>query len=213
MHGAGGTIHVAMGTHGIATVLALTEEHREAGQVLIGAPVLGRPPVAEQGQLGIIVGGPPDIVRKCRPLFEAMGRRTFDGGEKPAGAAAAKIANNLVLACAIEAMGEGFALAEKCGVPGLAFLDVLTDGLFAAPAYRTYGKIIAEKAYFDPPGFTAKTELKDVNLALAAGEAFAMPLPAGSVCRDRLLSAIAHGDGERDWAVMALEQTRASETS
>jgi 3-hydroxyisobutyrate dehydrogenase-like beta-hydroxyacid dehydrogenase len=208
-----GAIHVAMGTHGIDKVVALTDAHRKAGQILVGAPVLGRPPAAEQGQIGIIAGGPPAAVKKCKPLFEAMGRRTFDGGKKPSGAAAAKIANNLVLACAIEAMGEGFVLAERCGMSGAAFLDVLADGLFNCAAYQIYGKIIAEKAYFGPPAFTAIIGLKDVNLALAAGDALAMPLPGAGVCRDRLLSAIAHGDGGRDWAVMALEQARASGTA
>jgi 3-hydroxyisobutyrate dehydrogenase-like beta-hydroxyacid dehydrogenase len=205
-----GAIHLAMGTHSLALIKALTEAHASAGQILVGAPVMGRPPVATAGQLGIITGGPAEAVEKCRPLFAAMGRRRFDGGTAPAGAAAAKIANNLVLACAIEAMGEGFALAEKSGVTGPAFLEILTDGLFAAPAYKIYGELIAEKGYFGEPGFTATTGLKDVNLALAAGEAVAVPLPSGNVCRDRLLGAIAHGDGDRDWSVMALEQARAS---
>ena len=208
-----GAIHVVMGTHGISTILTLTEGHKKAGHILIAAPVMGRPPAADQGQFGIIVGGPSAAVKKCGPLFEAMGRRTFDVGRQPAAAAAAKIANNLVLACAIEAMGEGFALVEKSGVSGEAFLDVLTDGLFGAPAYKIYGKIIAEKDYFGAPGFTATTGLKDVNLALSAGEIFAVPLPSGNVCRDRLLSAIEHGDGHHDWAVMALEQARASGTA
>ena len=139
---------------------SLTESHSRSGQLLVGAPVLRRPPVAEAGQLGIITGGPADAVEKCRPLFAAMGRRTFDCGAMPVGASAAKIANNLVSACAIEAMGEGFALAEKSGVAGLAFLEILTDGLFASPAYKIYGKLIAEKAYFGEPGFTATTGLK-----------------------------------------------------
>jgi 3-hydroxyisobutyrate dehydrogenase-like beta-hydroxyacid dehydrogenase len=205
-----GAIHVAMETHSISLVKKLTEAHADAGQILVSAPVMGRPPVAAAGQLGIIAGGPAIAIEKCRPFFEVMGRRTFDGGGEPVGAAAAKIANNLVLACAIEAMGEAFALAEKCGVAGSAFFDILTDGLFAAPAYKIYGKLIAEKGYFDEPGFTATTGLKDVNLALAAGEAVAVPLPSGNVCRDRLLGAIAHGDGDRDWSIMALEQARAS---
>ena len=205
-----GAIHLVMGTHGIGLIKTLTEKHAEAGQVLVCGPVMGRPPVAAAGQLGIIAGGPPEAVETCAPLFAAMGRRTFDAGTAPVAAAAAKIANNLVLACAIEAMAEGFALAEKCGVPGLSFYDILTDGLFAAPAYRTYGRIIAEKAYFGDAGFTATTGLKDINLALAAGEGSGVPMPALNASRDRLLAAIANGHGDRDWTVMALEQMRAS---
>ncbi len=205
-----GGIHLAMGTHSVAMIGKLTEVHAKADQVLVSAPVMGRPPVAAAGQLGILTGGPAAAVDKCQPLFAVMGRRTFDCGTTPVGAAAAKIANNAVLACAVEAMGEGFALAEKCGVSGAAFLDILTDGLFAAPAYKIYGKLIAEKGYFGEAGFTATTGLKDVNLALAAGEMAGVPLPSANVCRDRLVSAIAHGNGECDWSVMADEQARAS---
>jgi 3-hydroxyisobutyrate dehydrogenase-like beta-hydroxyacid dehydrogenase len=50
-----------------------------------------------------------------------------------------KLANNMVLGCAIEAMGEGFALTRKFDVDPPSFNDVLTDGLFAAPAYKVYG--------------------------------------------------------------------------
>jgi 3-hydroxyisobutyrate dehydrogenase-like beta-hydroxyacid dehydrogenase len=107
-------------------------------------------------------------------------------------------------------MAEGFALAEKSGVAGSAFLEILTDGLFAAPAYKIYGKLIAEKGYFGEAGFAATTGLKDVNLALAAGETVGVPLPSTNVCRDRLVSAIARGNGDRDWSVMADEQARAS---
>jgi 3-hydroxyisobutyrate dehydrogenase-like beta-hydroxyacid dehydrogenase len=205
-----GRIHVAMGTHSVAMIGKLTEAHAKAGQVLVSAPVMGRPPVAAAGQLGILTGGPAAAVDKCQPLFAVMGRRTFDCGTTPIGAAAAKIANNAVLACAIEAMAEGFALAEKSGVAGSAFLEILTDGLFAAPAYKIYGKLIAERGYFGEAGFTATTGLKDVNLALAAGETVGVPLPSTNVCRDRLLGAIARGNGERDWSVMADEQARAS---
>lgn len=205
-----GAIHVAMGTHSVGLIGVLAAAHADAGQVLVGAPVMGRPPVAASGQLGILTGGPPEAVEACAPLFSAMGRRTFTCGDRPAAAAAAKIANNLVLACAIEAMAEGFALAEKCGVPSTAFLDILTDGVFAAPAYKTYGRIIADRAYLGEAGFTATTGLKDINLALQAGEAAGVPMPALNASRDRLLSAIAQGHGERDWTVMALEQMRAS---
>jgi 3-hydroxyisobutyrate dehydrogenase-like beta-hydroxyacid dehydrogenase len=205
-----GAIHIAMGTHSISLVKKLTKAHADAGQTLISAPVMGRPPVAAAGQLGIIAGGPADAIAKVQPLFDVMGRRTFAGGPDPVGAAAAKISVNFILACAIESMGEGFTLAEKCGVPPASFYDMLTDGLFAGPAHKIYGKIIADKAYFGEPGFSVTTGLKDVTLALAAGESAAVPLPSGNVVRDRLLSAIAHGDSDRDWSIMALEQAKAS---
>ena len=94
-------------------------------------------------------------------------------------------------------------------VPARLFYDVMVDGLFSAPAYRVYGDIIADEKY-DQVGFTAELGLKDVNLMLAAGSVARVPLPSGNVYRDRLLGAIAHGEGELDWAVMARDQQRAS---
>ena len=204
-----GAIHVAMGTHGVAAMSRIDAAHREASQRFVAAPVLGRPEAAEAGQLGIVVAGPPDASEACAPLFEAIGRRTFDAGTRPAGASAIKLANNFVLGCAIEAIGEAFALVRKHDVPANVMQDVLTDGLFGCVAYRTYARIIADEAY-DHVGFSATLALKDATLVLAAGEAARVPLPGANTLRDRLLGAIAHGDGERDWAVIAREQARAS---
>ena len=58
----------------------------------------------------MLVAGDQDAVARCRPLLEAIPRRTFEAGPDPVAAAAIKIANNFVLGCAIEAMGEGFSL-------------------------------------------------------------------------------------------------------
>ncbi len=204
-----GGIHICSGTHSVAIVRRLEAAHAGAGQVLIAAPMLGRPEVVASGQAGMVVGGPPESLGRCRPVFEAIARRTFEAGPSPVAATAIKIANNFVLGCAIEAMGEGFSLVRKYGVVPRVFQDVMTDGLFASVAYNIYGKIIVDESY-DRVGQMAVLGLKDANLALAAGEAAGVPLPSGNVWRDRLVGAIAHGDGGKDWAVMALEQARAS---
>jgi 3-hydroxyisobutyrate dehydrogenase-like beta-hydroxyacid dehydrogenase len=86
---------------------------------------------------------------------------------------------------------------------------VLTDGMFACPAYQTYATLIADKSW-DQVGFTVALALKDIDLALAAGSDAGVPMPSTEVCRQRLLGAITHGDRQRDWSAMALEQARAS---
>jgi 3-hydroxyisobutyrate dehydrogenase-like beta-hydroxyacid dehydrogenase len=202
-------VHVAMGTHSVDTISKLAQAHREAGQYLVSAPVLGRPEVVTAGNLGVIVAGAEQAVLKCMPLLESVAKRVFLAGTEPVAAAAIKVANNALLGCAIEAMGEAYSLIEKCGAEGSVLHDVITEGMFACPAYAAYSRIISEKN-FDQVGFTAALALKDANLALAAGEMVKVPLPSVGVWRDRVLGAIAHGDGERDWAVMALEQRRAA---
>ena len=204
-----GAIHMAMGTHSVDFIRALTAAHTQADQILVSAPVLGRPDMAAVGQVAVVAGGPTPALERCRVLFDVIGRRTFMAGEEPVSAAAIKITNNFVLGCAIEVIGEAYSLVRKYGVTPDAMYEVLTEGLFGAPAYKVYGKIIADQAY-DKVGVTASLGLKDANLALAAAGAAGVPLPSANVLRDRLLGAIAHGDGERDWAVIAREQARAS---
>jgi len=204
-----GAIHMAMGTHSVDFIRTLTAAHTQAGQILVSAPVLGRPDMAAVGQVAVVAGGPASALERCRVLFDVIGRRTFMAGEEPVSAAAIKITNNFVLGCAIEVIGEAYSLVRKYGVTPDAMYEVLTEGLFGAPAYKVYGKIIADQAY-DKVGVTAALGLKDANLALAAAGAAGVPLPSANVLRDRLLGAIAHGDGERDWAVIAREQARAS---
>jgi 3-hydroxyisobutyrate dehydrogenase-like beta-hydroxyacid dehydrogenase len=204
-----GAIHMTMGTHSVAGIRKLAGIHTEAGQILVAAPVMGRPDLAAQGQVGIIAAGPNDAIEKCGPLFQVMGRRMFHAGAQPEHAAITKLANNFMLGCAIEAMAEGFSLVRKYGVTPQVFYEVMTESLFAAPAYKVYGKIMVDEAY-DKVGFTTLLGLKDFNLIMAAANDARVPLPSGNALRDRLLGAIAHGDGEKDWAVAAREQARAS---
>jgi 3-hydroxyisobutyrate dehydrogenase-like beta-hydroxyacid dehydrogenase len=204
-----GGIHICAGTHSVAAIQNVKKLHETAGQILIATPMLGRPELVASGQAGMLVAGNKDAVARCRALFEAIPRRTFEAGTDPVAAAAIKIANNFVLGCAIEAMGEGFALTRKYDVAPEVFYDVMTDGLFACSAYKVYGKIIVEERYL-PAGQRAILGLKDANFALEAGGAVGVPLPSGNVWRDRLVGAVAHGEGEHDWAVMAKDQARAS---
>src|SRR5437773_360454 len=205
-----GSIHLAMGTYGVAAIRTLANAHAKANQVLVAAPVLGRPDLAASGQLGIVAAGPSGAVRRCDPLFQVIGRRTFEAGEKPEFATAIKLANNLVLGAAIVAQAEAFSLIRKYGVAPQVMYDVMTDGLFAgAPAYKGYGKTMVDGTY-DHVGSPVHVGLKDANLILAAADIARVPMPSLNIYRDRLLGAIAHGDGDKDQAVLAREQARAS---
>lgn len=204
-----GAIHMVMGTHGVASVRAASARHAAAGQTLVAAPVLGRPDAAAAGRLGVLTAGPAEAIERCRPLIDAVARRVFPAGETPEQAAVVKLANGLVLGCAIEAMGEAFSLVRKFGVGPEVLRAVMTEGLFPGPAYEGYGRLIAERAW-DEVGFTVDLGLKDVRLILAAGGAGHVPLPAVNVLHDHLLSAVSHGAGDRDWAYVAEEQATAA---
>jgi 3-hydroxyisobutyrate dehydrogenase-like beta-hydroxyacid dehydrogenase len=203
-----GAIHLAMGTHGVAAIRALAAGHASANQFLVAAPVLGRPDLAAAGQLGIVTAGPDAAVQRCEPLFEVIGRRTFHAGALPEAATVVKLANNLVLGCAMVAMGEGFSLVRKYGVEPQVLYEVMTEGLFSAPAYKGYGKTMVDQTY-DKVGSPITVGLKDANLIQAAADLARVPMPGFNVYRDRLMGAAAHGDGDKDQAVLAREQARA----
>jgi 3-hydroxyisobutyrate dehydrogenase-like beta-hydroxyacid dehydrogenase len=108
-------------------------------------------------------------------------------------------------------MSEAFALARGNGVDPRELYDLFSNTLFAAPIFKNYGAQILDER-FDPPGFKLKLGLKDVRLALQAGEGANTPLPFASVLRDVMLEAIAAGDGEKDWAALANVARRRSGT-
>ncbi|VEA72517.1 NADH-dependent gamma-hydroxybutyrate dehydrogenase [Serratia rubidaea] len=99
-------------------------------------------------------------------------------------------------------MAEGSALVRNHGVSGADYLQMLTGTLFAAPAYQGYGALIAAENY-QPAGFKLTLGMKDVGLALEAGGNSHTPLPFASVLKDNFLDAIAHGEGDLDWAALA----------
>ncbi len=206
---AGDCVHMAMGTHGIPAIRSAAEEHAAAGQDFVACPVLGRPNLAAEGLLSLLPAGPPRAIERIRPLFGVIGKQTFELGSEAQTATTVKVASNFMLGCAIEAMGEAIALVEKLGVDASLFLDVTLQGLFGAPAYETYGKMIVDKAW-SGYGATAVIGLKDADLALEAAGLADMPLPSAHIWRDYLLQAIERGDGALDWAVMAREQARAA---
>src|SRR5262249_52174397 len=89
-----GEIHLAMGTHAVAEIQKLAVAHTDSKQFLVAAPVLGRPDAAAIGQVSIVAAGPTQAVKKCDPLFQAMGKRTFPAGDRPEHASITKLANN-----------------------------------------------------------------------------------------------------------------------
>ena len=98
-----------------------------------------------------------------------------------------------MVACAIEAMAESAALVRAHGMSAEETLDAIITSLFNVPVYRGYGDMIGKRQY-EPAGFDLVLGLKDVRLALMAGEEAKVPLPFASVLRDSFMDAIANGD-------------------
>jgi len=184
--------------------VALSEElesaHAKAQRRFVAAPVFGRPDAAAQRQLWIVAGGPSDALERCAPLFAAIGQGTFRFA-RPPHANLMKLVGNLTIASLIETLGEVLVLAEKGGVaPGDA-MQVLS-AVFQSPVLKGYGSRIATQSY-RPAGFRMELGLKDVTLALRAGEELRVPLPIASLIHDHFIEALALGRGDLDWSAMA----------
>jgi 3-hydroxyisobutyrate dehydrogenase-like beta-hydroxyacid dehydrogenase len=197
-----GLIHVNLATVSVALTRELAELERQRGIAYVAAPVFGRPEVAQSAKLNIVVAGSDAAVTKIEPLLAAIGQRTWRVGDLPEHASIVKLAGNFMIASAIETMGEAAALVRAHGVASGQFIEVLTSTLFASPVYQVYGRLLAEQRY-EPAAFRLGLGLKDVRLALQAGEHAHVPLPFASVLRDHFLEAIALGAGEKDWSALA----------
>jgi len=195
-------VHISLSTITVALSERLAAAHLAAGQRYLAAPVFGRPDAAAAGKLFVVAAGETDLVAHCQPLFDAIGQRTFVVGDRPASANLVKLGGNFLLAAMIESLGEAVALMRKSGVDPHRFIEVITNSLFAAPAYRTYGELIVEQR-FQPAGFAVPLGLKDIRSALAAAEARAVPMPVASLLRDHFLTTIARGGEALDWSALA----------
>jgi 3-hydroxyisobutyrate dehydrogenase-like beta-hydroxyacid dehydrogenase len=121
--------------------------------------------------------------------------------EQPEAANLVKLSGNFLIASVIESVGEAMALVAKGGVNADTYLDLLTSTLFSAPVYRTYGGLIADRR-FVPAGFAAPLGYKDIRLVLAAAGDLRVPMPLGSLLRDRFLTLLANGGEALDWSAI-----------
>ncbi|NIP82984.1 MAG: NAD-binding protein, partial [Gemmatimonadetes bacterium] len=189
VHGlADGAVHASMSTISAALSRRLAREHAARTQRYVAAPVFGRPEAAERAALRLVVAGDRDAIDACLPAFDLLGQGVIEAGTKPEGANVFKLAGNFMLASAIEAMAEAYALVRTHGIDTGLFHETLASGLFRSPIYEAYGGMIEAHRY-EPAGFALQHGLKDVRYALAAGEERNLPMPLASLLRDRLLSA------------------------
>jgi 3-hydroxyisobutyrate dehydrogenase-like beta-hydroxyacid dehydrogenase len=202
-----GLVHVNMSTISIPLARELAIQHKARQLAYVAAPVFGRPELAAQGKLNVVVAGDESAVARVEPLLAAIGERIWRMGTEPERANVVKLAGNFMLGAAVEAMAEASAMAWRNGIAPADLLDVLTNGVFTAPAYKMYGALIAKERY-EPAGFRLSLLLKDLRLALAAADAVAVPMPLADVVHESLLEAFAHGDGDHDVAALAVVAMR-----
>jgi 3-hydroxyisobutyrate dehydrogenase-like beta-hydroxyacid dehydrogenase len=194
-------VHISSSTISTALSRRLAAEHATRGQGYLSAPVFGRPEAAEGKKLLVVVAGEQKLAERYAPLFDAIGRQTFVIGAEPWQANAAKLCGNFMIASMLEAFAEAFATLRKADVAPHAFLEIMST-LFGSPVYSNYGRLLAD-GKFEPGGFALRLGLKDVRLVLQTAEECSAPMPLASLIHDQLVSAMAHGQADQDWASVA----------
>lgn len=197
-----GAVHISMSTISVGLARRLAETHSEKRQHFVAAPVFGRPDAAAAAKLFIVAAGPAEQIERCKPLFDAMGQKTYVAGQDAPAANVIKLTGNFLITTVIESLAEALTLVRKSGIDGNAFLDFLTTSLFTGPLYRTYASMLAADR-FEPAGFRMPLGFKDNRLLLSAAEEAAVPMPMASLVHDRFVAALAQGLGEADWAAIA----------
>jgi 3-hydroxyisobutyrate dehydrogenase-like beta-hydroxyacid dehydrogenase len=193
-----GAAHISSSTISTAIARRLSSEHNQRGQGFVSAPVFGRPEAAEAKKLLVVPAGSAQLVERFRPLFDAVGRQVFVAGSEPWQANALKLCGNFTIASMLETFGEAFAALRKAKVDPHVFLDTMV-ALYGSPVYANYGGMIADEK-FEPAGFALPLGLKDVRLVLELAQEVTAPMPIASLIRDRMLSAMAHGQERLDWS-------------
>lgn len=192
-------VHISMSTISPEVAAELAEKHAAAGSRYVASPVFGRPEAAAAKKLWICISGSQQAKDIARPILECLGQGIYDFGEKANGANIVKIAGNFMIMASLEMMAEAYTMAEKNGLDRLKVAEFFGSTLFSAPIFQNYGKTIANKQY-KPVGFTAKLGLKDARLAFKLSQQSETPMPFVSTIHGRLLSAVAKGWSETDWA-------------
>ena len=181
-----GGIHLSMSTVAPETSRRLAALHARRGCYFVDAPIFGRPEAAIARHLWIPFSGPQIAKERVRPLLTAMGGQgVFDFGEEAGAATTVKLVGNFLIMSATRSLQEGLSITAQNGADPSAVVDMLTQTLFPAPIYQSYGRRIAE-------GVTIFSQndipVKDVGLFKQTAQRAQTPTPIANLLSDLLSS-------------------------
>jgi 2-hydroxy-3-oxopropionate reductase len=171
----------------------------------LDAPVSGGEVGAKNATLSIMVGGPDAVFERVRPLFELMGKNiTLVGGNGDG--QTAKVANQIIVALTIEAVGEALLFASRAGADPARVRQALMGGFASSKILEVHGERMIKRTF--DPGFRIELHQKDLNLALTSARALGVSLPNTATAQELFSACTAHGGKAWDHSAMvrALEK-------
>jgi len=172
---------------------------RMTGVAYLDAPVSGGEVGAKAATLTIMVGGPSDAFARAKPLFDCMGKNITHIGPNGDGQTA-KVANQMIVALTIAAVGEALLFASKAGADPAKVREALLGGFATSRVLDVHGKRMLERTF--NPGFRITLHHKDLALALASADALDLPLPLTALCQQMFNAACAAGEGALDHSAL-----------
>ena len=195
-----GSVFIDMSSINPVASKEIAEALASRGVEMIDAPVSGGEPKAIDGTLSFMVGGREALVEKYRPVLEAMGSSVVRCGEVGAGNTT-KLANQIIVACNIQALSEALTLAKKAGVdPNLVFAAI-RGGLAGSTVMEAKAPMILSGN--DKPGFRIDLHIKDLNNALDCAHTVGAPVPMTAAAQEILSWMHHHEGGTKDHSAIA----------
>jgi 2-hydroxy-3-oxopropionate reductase len=197
-----GSIYVDMSTISPVTTKRVADALAEKGAQMLDAPISGGEEGAINGTLSIMVGGPMVAFERCRPLFEAMGRKVTHVGDTGAGQVV-KACNQIVVGMTLTAVAEALVLGSKAGVEPEKIVEAISGGAARCWALEQRAPWMIRHRF--DPGFKAAYHYKDLGIAMDTARAFEVSLPASGLVYQLYGAMKAMGHGDRDHsAIVAL---------
>jgi len=176
----------------------------DLGSDYLDAPVSGGEVGAKAASLTIMVGGPEAVFERVKPLFEKMGKNiTLVGGNGDG--QTCKVANQIIVALNIAAVGEALLFASKAGADPAKVRQALMGGFAASRILEVHGERMIKRTF--APGFRIALHQKDLNLALQGARTLGVALPQTASAAQLMQTCAANGGGQLDHSslVKALE--------
>lgn len=190
-------VHICMSTVTIAFGRELEAFHSSHALPYVAAPMLGRPDVVRKGALNILAAAPESLLDRVNQPLGCLGK-LWRVGSAPLDAQIAKLAANFMISGALQAMAEATALLQAYSVDAEHFLSIMTDTLFGAFIYKSYGPIIAGRPPEVPSGLALP--IKDNLSFLEGAKSAGINTPLAEIIRARLAKALDIGSADCDWS-------------
>jgi 2-hydroxy-3-oxopropionate reductase len=171
----------------------------ELGCLYLDAPVSGGEVGAKAASLTIMVGGPQEAFERVKPLFELMGKNiTLVGGNGDG--QTCKVANQIIVALNIEAVGEALLFASKMGADPTRVRQALLGGFASSRVLEVHGERMIKRTF--DPGFRIELHQKDLGLALGNARQAGISLPNTATAQELFNACASHGGKKWDHSAM-----------